>query len=144
MKRWRKVEVAQTFLSAIIILTILSLASYYAFPTVFKQTSPEAVKLVLNVPSPESVAVGRPQVVRVYAVNAEGTIDRSRNDTVELTLDPPNSTVELSATKVTLVEGEATFTVASSKSGVVTLTATWIQGKTPLKPAVAVLNFLGM
>ncbi|MBS7622130.1 hypothetical protein KEJ39_00425 [Candidatus Bathyarchaeota archaeon] len=142
MKRWRKVEVAQTFLSAIIILAILSLASYYAFPSVFRQTSSEAVKLVLNVFSPESVAVGRPQVVRVYAANAEGNIDRSRDDTVELKLDPPTSSTRLSVTRVTLVGGEATFTVISSRSEVVTLTATWIQGKSPLRAASATINFL--
>ena len=142
MKRWRKVEIVQTLLSAIIILAILGLASYYALPSIFRPTSPEAVKLVLNVPSPSSIAIGRPEVVRVYAANAEGNIDRTRNDTVELTLDPTNSGVRLSVTRVTLVDGEATFTVISAKSEVVTLTATWVQGRTPLRSAIASLNFL--
>jgi len=142
LKRWRKVEIVQTLLSALIILAILSLASYYALPNLFRPTSREAVKLVLNAPSPNSIAIGRPEVVRVYAANAEGNIDRSRNDTVELKLEPPNSSAKLSVTSVTLVDGEATFTVISSKSEVFTLTATWVQGRTPLRSAVASLNFL--
>jgi len=142
MKRWRKVEVAQTLLSAIIILTILSLTSYYALPSIFRPTSPEAVRLVLSVPSPNAVTIDRPEVVTVYAANAEGKIDRTRNDTVELTLDPPNSGVRLSDTRLALVNGEATLTVISSKSELVTLTATWVEGRTPLKSAVVSLNFL--
>jgi len=142
MKSWRKVEVAQTLLSAIIILIILSFAFYNALPSVFRPTSPEAVKLVLSVPSSNTITINRPEIVTVYAANTEGQMDRTRNDIVELTLDPPDSGVQLSATRVTLVNGEAKFTVMSSKSELVALTATWIDGRTPLKPAVVSLNFL--
>lgn len=142
MKRWRNVEIAQTLLAAIIVLTILSLASYYALPNIFRPTSPEAIKLVLSVPAPNAVTIGQPEVMTVYAANAEGKIDRTRNDTVELTIDPLNSGVRLSVTRVTLVNGEATFTVVSSRSELVTLTATWVIGRTPLKSAVVSLNFL--
>jgi len=142
MKEWQKVEIIQTLLSVLIIFSILSLSAYYALPSVFRPVSPEAVKLMLSVPSPNAITIDRPEVVRVYATNAEGQIDRARNDTVELTLDPPGSGVKLSATRATLVNGEAIFTITSSKSELVTLTATWIEGRTPLKSAVVSLNFL--
>jgi hypothetical protein len=87
------------------------------------------------------MATGEPVIVRVYAANTDGQNDRSRNDIIVLSLDPPNSGVMLGAAKVTLSNGEATFTVSSTANVVVTLTATWIAGKTPLKPSAVPLNF---
>jgi hypothetical protein len=106
---------------------------------VFRHSSPEAVKVVLGLPSQNTMTTGEPVIVRVYAANTDGQIDRSRN--YILVLDPPNSGVTLGATKVTLFNGEAAFTVSSTANVVVTLTATWISGKTPLKSGSVSLNF---
>lgn len=141
MKRWRKVEIAQTLVSTLIIASLLGIGIYYVWPSVFRHSSPEAVKLVLGLPSQTTMATGEPEIVRVYAANTDGQIDRSRNDIIVLALDPPNSGVMLGATKVTLSNGEATFTVSSTANVVVTLTATWMSGKTPLKTGSVSLNF---
>ena len=142
MKSWRKLEIGQTLLSAIILISLASLAFYYVRPTIFKYSSPEAVKLMLS--SPHTIDVNRPEVLRIYAANSEDQIDRSRNDTIDLSLNPPHSGVKLSASRVTLLNGEATFTLTGTKNEVVTLTATWANGRTKLEPAATTISFLSL
>lgn len=142
MKRWRKVEIAHTLLSAIILASLLGAVVYHAWPAVFRHSSPEAVKLLLIVPSPNTIIIGQPFAVKIYAANADDQTDRSRSDTVELMLDPPDCGAELNATRVTLLNGEATVTMLSTKSETVTLTANWVEGRTPLKSAVLSLSFV--
>lgn len=142
MKSWRKVEIGQTLLSAIILISLASLAFYYVRPTLFKYSSPEAVKLILS--SPHTIDIGRNEVLTIYAANSENQIDRSRNDTIDLSLNPPYSGAKLSAARVTLLNGEATFTITGTKNEVVTLTATWANGRTKLEPAATTVSFLSL
>jgi len=142
MKSWRKVEIGQTLLSAIILISLASLAFYYVRPTLFKYSSPEAVKLILS--TPHTIDIGRIEVLTIYAANSEDQIDRSRNDTIDLSLNPPHSSAKLSAARVTLLNGEATFTITGTKNEVVTLTATWANGRTKLEPAVTTISFLSL
>jgi hypothetical protein len=94
--------------------------------------------------SPHTIDVNRLEVLRIYAANSEDQIDRSRNDTIDLSLNPPYSGAKLSASRVTLLNGEATFTITGTKVEVVTLMATWVNGRTRLEPAATSISFLSL
>lgn len=142
MKKWRKIEIAQTILSILIIFSIIIISVYSVWPNFFKQNSPDAVKLVIIGPPSNTITIGQPNVITVYAANTNGQIDKSRNDIVELIIDPPGSATILNSTKVILKNGEATFVVVINQSEIVILTANWIAGRTSLESAVVTFNLM--
>ena len=140
MKKWRKVEIAQTILSILIIFSIIIISVYSVWPNFFRHNSPEAVKLVISGPPSNTITIGQPQLITVYAANTNGQIDKSRNDIIELRIDPPGSATILNSTRTNLRNGEAAFIVVINKSEVVILTSNWIAGRTPLESTMVSLN----
>ncbi|MFC1507033.1 hypothetical protein ACFLQ6_08185 [Thermoproteota archaeon] len=142
MKKWRKVEIAQTILSILIIFSIIIISAYSVWPNFFRDNSPEAVKLVISGPPSNTITIGQPQLLTVYAVNTNGQIDKSRNDIIELIIDPPGSATILNSTRTNLRNGEAVFIVVINQSEVVILTVNWIAGRTPLESTMVSLNLM--
>lgn len=142
MKKWRKIEIAQTILSILIIFSIIIVSAYSVWPNFFRHNSSEAVKLVISGPPSNTIAIGQPQIITVYAANTNGQIDKSRNDIIELIIDPPGSATILNSTRANLRNGEATFIVVINQSEIVILTANWIAGRTPLESTMVSLNLM--
>ncbi|WP_455368929.1 hypothetical protein [[Eubacterium] cellulosolvens] len=142
MKKWRKIEIAQTILSILIVLSLIIFSAYSVWPNFFRQDSPDAVKLVIVGPPSNTIKVGQPQVITVYAANTNGQIDKSRNDIIELIIDPPGSASILNSTRTILKNGEAEFVVVINQNVIVVLTANWIAGRTILEPAIVSLNLM--
>ena len=142
MKKWRKIEIAQTILSILIVFSIIIISAYSVWPNFFRHDSPDAVKLVIIGPPSNTITIGQQQVITVYAVNTNGQIDKSRNDIIELIIDPPDSATILNSTRANLKNGEATFVIVINQSEIVILTAHWIAGRTSLESAVVSLNLM--
>jgi len=142
MKKWRKVEIAQTILSILIVFSIIIISAYSVWPNFFRSNSPEAVKLVISGPPSNTITIGQPQVITIYASNTNGQIDRSRNDIIELVIDPPGSATILNSTRANLRNGEATFIVVINQSEIVILIANWIAGRTPLESTMVSVNLM--
>ncbi|TRO57325.1 hypothetical protein E2P64_05020 [Candidatus Bathyarchaeota archaeon] len=142
MKKWRKVEIAQTVLSILIIFSIIIISAYSVWPNFFKHNSSEAVKLVISGPPSNTITIGQPQIITVYATNTNGQIDESRNDIIELIINPPNSATILNSTRTNLRNGKATFIVVINQSEIVIFTANWIAGRTPLESAMVSYNLM--
>jgi len=139
MKGWRKTEILQTIISTLIISFIIAFSLYSACPSIFGNP-PKAVRLVLGGQSSNKIIVGQPEIIRVYAIDACGKIDRSRNDTIELVMDPPYVGRILNSTKLNLRNGETAFTVIIIQNEIFTLTANWIEGRTKLESATVPFN----
>jgi hypothetical protein len=142
MKKWRKIEIAQTILSILIVFSIIIISAYSVWPNFFRHDSPDAVKLVIIGPPSNTITIDQPQIITVYAVNTNGQIDKSRNDIIELIIDPPDSATILNSTRANLKNGEATFVIVINQSEIVILTANWIAGRAPLESAVVSLNLM--
>jgi len=139
MKKWRKIEIFQSILSILIISSIIIFSFYSVCPSFFGN-SPKAVRLILGGQSSNKIIIGQPETIRVYAIDACGKIDRSRNDTIELVIDPPSSGRILNSTKSSLRNGEATFTVVIIRNEIFTLTAKCIEGSTTLESVTVPFN----
>jgi len=142
MKKWRKIEIAQTILSILIVFSIIIISVYSVWPNFFRHDSPDAVKLVIVGPPSNTITIGQPQVITIYAANTNGQIDKSRNDIIELIIDPPGSATIHNSTRSILKNGEATFVIVINRSEMVILTAHWIAGRTSLESAVVSLNLI--
>ena len=142
MKKWRKIEIAQTTLSILIVFSIIIISVYSAWPNYFRHDSQDAVKLVIVGPPSNTITIGQPQFITIYAANTNGQIDKSRNDIIELIIDPPGSATIHNSTRNILKNGEATFVVVINRSEIVILTANWIAGRTSLESAVVSLNLI--
>ncbi len=142
MKKWRKIEIAQTILSILIIFSIIVISLYSVWPDLFISESSDAVKLIIVGPPPNTILFGKPQTITVYAANTNEQIDKSRNDIIELIVDPPGSVIILNSTKASLKNGEATFILVFNESEIVILTAKWIAGRTSLESAVVSINLM--
>ena len=142
MKKWRKIEIAQTILSILIIFSITIISVYSVWPDFFRRDSPDAVKLVIIGPPSNTIMIGQQQVITVYAVNTKGQMDDSRNDIIELIIDPPGSATILNSTRTNLKNGEATFVIIINQGEIVILTANWIAGRTSLESAVVSFNLI--
>jgi hypothetical protein len=142
MKKWRKIEIAQTILSILIVFSIIIISIYSVWPDFFRNNSPNAIRLVIIGPPSNTIVTGHPQIIRVYAANTNGQIDKNRNDIIELIIDPPSSATILNSTRTNLKDGEATFVVVFNQREIVILTANWIAGRTSLESAVVSFNLI--
>lgn len=79
----------------------------------------------------------------IRAVDNDGTIDTSRNDTVELnatSLSYLTTRSELSATMFSLQNGTATVSFTGHAQEMVRITASWKSGKSELKPGMITIH----
>jgi hypothetical protein len=74
--------------------------------------------------------------IRIWVIDEDGNVDRTRNDLIELTLSP-SKILELRQSRVNLAQGEATIEVYAVGKGQdnVLLTAVWVSGESRLEPA---------
>ena len=95
-----------------------------------------ATKLMVKVPS--YLTHHKKSEVVIYAVDSKGRIDKTRNDAIEVTMEPiyelENSKVKLDTNSVNLVNGKAQIGISSEKSEFVKITASCKDKKAGLEP----------
>jgi len=89
----------------------------------------ETTKLIMIVPV--EMDFGRKLKFEVKAVNIEGGLDTSRNDLIKITLNGKQA--RLDPSEIKLNNGKATFILESDIPQIITLSASWISGKSPLE-----------
>ena len=89
----------------------------------------ETTKLVMIVPV--EMDVGRKLKFEVRAINDKGVQDTTRNDLIKITLNGKQARLDQSEIKMN--KGKATFILESDISQIITLSASWISGKSPLE-----------
>jgi len=129
-------DILHAIISASIVIAVIAIALYQGMSE-FVPSSPGADRL--EIIAPNQSAFNKEQILRIYAVNATGYTDTTRNDVVELTLLGPG-VAKLNTTRVTLKEGMATAMIFGER-GRVTIVATWIEGESPLKNTEAEITF---
>ena len=130
-------EIIHAIISASVVIAVIAIALYQAMPELNNPSSYGADRLKLIAPTQS--AFNKEALIRIYAVNATGYTDTTRDDVVELSLLGPGI-AELNATQVTLKEGKATAKIYG-ESGRVTVIATWISGESHLKPGEITIKF---
>lgn len=98
-----------------------------------EEKEPEATKLAIFL---SFIHKNREKKISVKAITDEGKVDPSRDDEIELSINPESGlrfTDNSKKLKLKLVNGEVDATVKSGPlPEVAILTATWISGKSPL------------
>jgi hypothetical protein len=136
----KKRDSIHTLISAFILILFSLMLLYRVWPEIYSPPpSKEAIKLKLVVPS--MISTYRETNMKLYAVNEVGQIDITRNDTIKLLLSD-TFCVELSTSKVTLENGEATIGIIGKTSKSVIIIATWISGENYLEPAKIMISFM--
>ena len=131
-------DIIHTIISASVVIAVIAIALYQTMPDLNNpNSSNEADRL--KIIAPTTSAFNKEALIRIYAVNATGYTDTTRNDIVELSLLGPGI-AKLNVTQVTLKDGKAVAKIYG-ESGRVTIIATWISGESPLKPAEATITF---
>ena len=99
-----------------------------------EEKEPEATKLAIFL---SFIHKNREKRISVKAITDEGKVDPSRDDEIELSINPESGlrfTDKSKKLKLKLVNGEVDATVKSGpRPEVAILTATWINGKSPLQ-----------
>jgi len=145
MERWRKVEIAQSIF-ALLIVSLLVLTSFYYIwaSTTPPESSVKAIKLRVASGDPGSKVSARATVIpiRIWAVDDENRVDKSRTDVVKVEM-PPSQILRLRETQVSLVAGEATVEADAVASGQENLliTVVWVKGESYLKPGTFLLAY---
>jgi hypothetical protein len=130
-------DITHAIISVSVVIAVIAIALYQGTPELRNPSSYRVDRL--EIIAPNQSASNKEQIIRIYAVNATGYTDITRNDVVELTLLGPGI-AKLNVTQVTLKEGMATAKIYG-ESGRVTIIATWISGESPLKYAEAEITF---
>ncbi|WP_455279447.1 hypothetical protein [[Eubacterium] cellulosolvens] len=98
-----------------------------------EEKKPEATKLAIFL---SFIHKNRQKAISVKAITDEGKVDNSRDDEIELSINPESGLRFTDGTKklmLKLVNGEVDATVKSGPlPEVVIFTAKWISGKSPL------------
>ena len=99
-----------------------------------EEKEPEATKLAIFL---SFIHKNREKTISVKAITDEGKVDPSRDDEIELSINPESGlrfSDKSKKLKLKLVNGEVDSTVKSgSLPEVALLTAKWISGKSPLE-----------
>jgi len=131
-------DIIHTIISASVVIAVIAIALYQSMPD-FNNPDSSYKADRLELVAPTQSAFNREALIRIYAVNATGYTDTTRNDVVELSLSGPG-TAELNATEVTLENGKATVKIFGEQGRVIVI-ATWISGESYLKPAETTIAF---
>jgi len=99
-----------------------------------EEKKPEATKLAIFL---SFIHKNREKTISVKAITDEGKVDASRDDEIELSINPESGlrfTDKSKKSQLKLVNGEVDVTVKSGPlPEVAILTAKWISGKSPLQ-----------
>lgn len=80
--------------------------------------------------------------ITIMAVDDDGNIDSSRNDFVEISINPESRAI-LSQSKVKLENGRAYVTLVDEHQETIVLTARWANGSSSLRDDVILIRVLG-
>lgn len=80
--------------------------------------------------------------ITIMAVDDDGNIDSSRNDFVEISINPESRAI-LSQSKVKLENGRAYVTLVDEHQETIVLTARWANGSSSLRDDVILFRVLG-
>jgi len=142
MERWRKVEIAQSIFALLIVSLLVSTSFYYIWAsTTPPESSVKAIKLRVASGDPGS-KVTTVIPIRIWAVDDENRVDKSRTDVVKVEMSP-SQILRLRETQVSLVAGEATveaYAVASGQENLL-ITVVWVEGESYLKPGTFLLAY---
>jgi hypothetical protein len=135
LPRWKKVELAQTLFGLGILILVISTSVYFYYvpQTQASQEEIRILKMATGAPYSSTTPV---VPIRIWVVDQNGNLDRSRNDVIDVTL-APSKILELKQTRVELVQGEALVNVYATGTGQenLLLTAVWASGESYLEPA---------
>jgi len=136
----KKVRKIQTYFSAILLIAIIVTIFYFNSSTIFAFKSKGATKLVVIITGDNIQSSGRECTILIRAVDDEGILDTSRDDTVRLTITA-GPTAKISKEKVVLKNGEASAKVVSYVAEPVYIDAIWEDGKSYLRPGANVVFY---
>jgi len=80
--------------------------------------------------------------ITIMAVDDDGNIDSSRNDFVEISINPESRAI-LSQSKIKLENGRAYVTIVDEHQETIVLTARWANGSSSLRDDVILIRVLG-
>ena len=134
LPRWRKVELAQSLFGLVIITMVISTSIYYYYVPQTEASKEEIRILKMATGAPYST-ITTVVPIRIWVIDENGNVDRTRNDVIEVTL-APSKILELRQSQVNLVQGEATLEVHAISKGRdnILLTAVWVSGESYLEP----------
>jgi len=99
-----------------------------------KKAAPQATRLVIFFPP--SMKLLREEKINIKALTDDGIVDTTRNDQVELSINPESRVYFKNGEKtlkIQLIKGEADVEILTGdRMEVATFKATWISGKSPL------------
>jgi hypothetical protein len=88
------------------------------------------------------INLGEKLRITIMAVDDDGNIDSSRNDFVEISINPESRAI-LSQSKVKLENGRAYVTLVDEHQETIVLTARWANGSSSLRDDVILIRVLG-
>ena len=141
LPRWKKVELAQSLFGLVIILMVVSTSIYYYYVPQIEASKEEIRILKMATGAPYS-SITPVVPIRIWVLDENGELDRTRNDVIKLTL-APSKILELRKSRVNLVQGEAMIEVYATGTGQenVLLTAFWVSGESYLEPATILIIY---
>ncbi|MCJ7759539.1 hypothetical protein MUP59_00150 [Candidatus Bathyarchaeota archaeon] len=143
MERWRKVEIAQSIFALLIVSLLVSTSFYYIWAsTAPHESTVKAIKLKVASGAPPGSKVTMVVPIRIWAVDDENRIDKSRTDVVAIEM-PPSRILRLRETQVSLIAGEGTVeadVVAAGQENLL-ITVVWVKGESYLKPGTFLLVY---
>lgn len=131
-------EAGRAILAALLLIAIASIA--IVWPIIHPEGSAGAVALDIQVS--RATLSGVQQEVLVKAVNASGVVDSTRNDTVRISIESEEAVIRSQSSlnrewskevTINLDQGVGRVELFTRKSESITLTATWLEGGSPLQ-----------
>jgi len=131
-------EVARAILAALILVGIAATAIVWSI------INPEGPKgaVALDISVPQTTLSGAQEEILVVAVNASGEIDPTRNDTVRISIECDAAMIRSQSglnrewckeVTLNLNQGVGRVDFLAPKRESITVTATWLQGQSPLQ-----------
>lgn len=132
----------RTATAIIYLLCLVSFAVYSGVPWIFPlRAKPQATGLRLIVDRSQAT-VGETVNIRVLAINDENRLDSTRNDLIEVSVNP-ESRAKLSQSRVGLTGGIAEITLTDDYEEPVVVTVTWINGQSTLRGDSTLIRIFG-
>lgn len=139
-------ELARAVLAALMLVTIV--VGALLWPSFTSQGSTKAVALLIH--APRTMTTATLQDIVVEAVNDSGAVDRTRNDTIKVTLGCEAARVRCKSgydrmwskeVTVDLDEGIARIEFYGPQAEIIMMNATWLKGESPLN-SYSITTFL--
>mgnify|MGYP001132241629 CR=1 FL=1 len=130
-------EIARAVLAALLLVTIA--VGALLWPSLTPEGSTKAVALLIR--SPLTMVTGTLQDILVEAINGSGGVDRTRNDTIKISLDCEAARIRCKSgpdriwsreVTANLNEGITTIEFYAPQTERIVINATWLKGESPL------------